>query len=476
MFTNTREWWFPMNEKKMWGGRFKDRASDVTERLSVSVHYDSRLYRQDIKGSKTHSEMLNKIGILSDDELAKIHEGLDKILDEIESGVFEFKIQYEDIHMNIEARLTELVGDAGRKLHTARSRNDQVAVDTRLYVREAILEIELLIKKLISRLLYHAKNEKSTVLAGYTHMQIAQPVRLSHHLLAHSWALLRDLRRFEFFRTSANVLPLGVGALAGVNYPNDRQYMMEKLGFDRMTANSMDTVADRDYVLDTLYGCSTLGMHLSRMCEELVLWSTEEFGYIRLSDKVTTGSSIMPQKKNPDLAELIRGKSGRLYGNLVALLTVMKGLPMTYNRDQQEDKEPLFDSIDTVMLSLEGMIAMFEDIVFKKERMREALYGNFSTATDLADFLATKGVPFRKSHEIIGSIVAYCENDGVDFFKLTLEDLKKFHEVFDESAVELLLPENSTERKLSQGGTSLKEVERQIAQLEKELGLDDETL
>ncbi|MDA3900269.1 MAG: argininosuccinate lyase [Spirochaetes bacterium] len=454
-----------MAVKKMWGGRFSEKNSDVTERLSMSVHYDSRLYRHDIRGSKAHAEMLCNMGILTQEELDAVLKGLSEIEIEIESGEFEFHSEYEDIHMNIEARLTEKIGDAGKKLHTARSRNDQIAVDTRLYIREEVGKVEGLLKQFIIRLTEHAEEQKDTVLAGYTHMQIAQPVRLSHHLLAHAWALVRDLNRFKTFRETHNLCPLGVGALAGVNYKNDRQFLAQKLGFAGITPNSMDTVADRDYIADVLYASSLLGVHLSRMCEELVLWSSYEFNYITLSDTVTTGSSIMPQKKNPDLAELIRGKSGRLTGNLVSLLTVMKGLPLTYNRDMQEDKEPLFDSMDTVHLSLEGMIAMFDEIVFNKERMSQTLGANFSTATDVADYLASRGVPFRTSHEIVGSLVGYCEKEKCNFYSLTLDELKKFSLVFEEDVLEYLNPAGSTERKLSEGSTSVEQVMKQISSI-----------
>ncbi|MFW6365587.1 MAG: argininosuccinate lyase [Spirochaetota bacterium] len=451
--------------KKLWGGRFSSSSSDITERISMSVHYDSRLYKQDIRGSRAHADMLLAMKVLTQRERDDIHEGLDRIEQEIESGEFSFNPKYEDIHMNIEARLTELVGDAGRRLHTARSRNDQIAVDTRLYVKESTDEITALLTDLLKLLLHHAKENTGIILPGYTHLQIAQPVRLSHHLLAHVWALYRDRRRFYDFKRNMDECPLGAGALAGVNYLNDRLFLAEKLGFAGVTRNSMDTVADRDYLADTLYACSLLGVHLSRMCEELVLWSTFEYGFITLSDEVTTGSSIMPQKKNPDLAELIRGKSGRLTGNLVTLLTVMKGLPLTYNRDLQEDKEPLFDSIDTVKLSLEGMIAMYEGITFHADRMKAGLFGNFSTATDLADYLVKKGVPFRKSHEIVGSVVAYCEREKKDFFSLTVGELRQFSDAIDSSVAEVLSPESSTERKLSFGSTSIESVRNQIEEL-----------
>jgi len=452
-------------DKKLWGGRFSDSLSEVTERLTVSVQYDSRLYRQDIRGSRAHASMLASIGVLSSEELASILSGLEQVEREIEGGSFHFSAKLEDVHMNIESRLTELIGDAGKKLHTARSRNDQITLDMRLYVRDASIGISRLLCDLIRMLVAHASEQIDVMMPGYTHMQIAQPVRLSHHLLAHAWALSRDLKRIDAAYEASDICPLGAGALAGVNYPTDRDFVRRELGFDSITLNSMDTVADRDYVLDFLYACATIGIHLSRFCEELVLWSGFEFGFVRLGDNVTTGSSIMPQKKNPDIAELVRGKSGRLVGDLVTLLTILKGLPLTYNRDLQEDKEPLFDAADTAEISLLGVIEMLKNITFKKERMEAAARRGYSTATDLADYLAAKGVPFRSAHEIVGSIVAYCERESRDFFDLGLEELAKFSPVFSQDAVALLSPQGSTERKLSAGSTSRKEVLRQIEAL-----------
>jgi len=447
---------------KLWGGRFANSSSTITEKLSVSVHYDSRMYKQDIRGSKAHAKMLNKIGILNEKELEDITKGLSEIENEIESGAFVFSSALEDIHMNIESKLTEKIGDAGRKLHTGRSRNDQVAVDTRMYLRDEILEISKLLNNFVDILVDLAENNLDTLMPGYTHLQVAQPVRFSHHILAYCWKLNRDKKRLEAVKESTNFLPLGVGAMSGVNYPNDREFLKKELEFDEIILNSMDAVSDRDYILDFLYFGSVLGTHLSRFCEELILWSTSEFNFIRLDDSVTTGSSIMPQKRNPDLAELIRGKSGRLNGNLFSLLTLLKGLPMTYNRDMQEDKEPLFDSIDTIKLSLEGMIEMLSSITLNKDIMKKAVYSNFSTATDLADYLAKKGVPFRKSHEIVGSIVKFCEETKTNFFSLVREDLLKFSDVFENDIVDILSPENSTERKESIGSTAKAEVLRQI--------------
>ncbi|HOH36137.1 MAG TPA: argininosuccinate lyase [Spirochaetota bacterium] len=451
--------------KKLWGGRFEDKPSDITERISVSVHYDKRLYKQDIRGSKAHAEMLNKCGIISIEDFEQIKKGLSQIEDEIESGKFEFKRSLEDVHMNIESRLTELVGDAGKRLHTARSRNDQVATDTRLYIKDEIIEIKTLLTDLISILVETAEKNTEVVMPGYTHLQVAQPVRFSHHMLAHAWALSRDLKRLLFALDIADSSPLGAGALAGVNYSTDRTITQKLLDFKSVNMNSMDCVADRDYMLDVLYFCSVCAMHLSRFSEELILWSSSEFRFIRLSDKVTTGSSIMPQKKNPDLAELIRGKTGRVYGNMISLFTVLKGLPLAYNRDLQEDKESLFDSIDTIKLSIEAMIEMLKEMTVNKERMRQAVFSNYSTATDLADYLARKGLPFREAHEVSGSIVKFCETSGKDFFSLTLEEIKKFSDCFESDIVEILNPENSTERKLSLGSTSLSEVRKQIIEL-----------
>lgn len=460
-------------QKKLWGGRFKNKVSEITERISKSIHFDSRLYKQDIRGSIAHAKMINKIGILSDEEKDNIINELLKIKKEIDEDTFEFNDSLEDIHMNIESKITERIGDAGRKIHTARSRNDQIALDLRLYIKDESIEIKFQLMKFISLLVKLAEKNIDTIMPGYTHLQVAQPVRLSHHLLAYNWSLLRDITRLNNVIDACNELPLGVGALAGVNYNNDREYLQEQLEFKTISNNSMDTVSDRDFVLDFLYFAAVLGMHLSRFCEEIVLWSTSEFNFIKLSDKVTTGSSIMPQKKNPDIAELIRGKSGRLYGNLLSLLTTLKGLPLTYNRDLQEDKEPLFDSVDTVKLSLEGMYEMISTMRINSDIMMSAISKNFSTATDLADYLSQKGIPFRKSHEIVGNIVKYCEENCVDFFKIPFETLKTFSTYFDKDAIEVIKPETSTERKKSTGGTSTSEIKKQIELINKRLNREN---
>ena len=459
------------DEKKLWGGRFSAGSSGITEKISSSIQVDSRLFRQDIRGSMAHARMLRKIGVLSEKELASIESGLLEIQEEIEKGAFPFSSSREDIHMNIEAALTERIGDAGKKLHTGRSRNDQVALDVRLYIQDESQEISALLKELVGVLVSLAEDNLAVVMPGYTHLQVAQPVRFSHHVLAYAWKLLRDKKRLDAAVDATMSLPLGSGALAGVNYPSDREFLRKELGFKDITRNSMDAVSDRDFVLDFLYFAAVLGAHLSRFCEEIILWSSSEFSFIRLGDAVTTGSSIMPQKRNPDIAELIRGKTGRVYGNLVAMFTILKGLPMAYNRDLQEDKEPLFDSIDTVKLCLAGMTEMMRSVTVNSGRLKEAVRSNFSTATDLADYLVKKGVPFRQCHEIVGSIVRYCEEKGVDFFTMSPDVLRGFSPVFEDDIADVLDPETSTERKESPGSTARGEVEKQIRLIRKELGL-----
>lgn len=458
-----------MKNKKLWGGRFSDTTSPITEQISASLHFDVRLYKHDIQGSIAHAKMLAKQGILTQDDCNAIIKGLQTIQKEIEEGTFPFNEKLEDIHMNIEARLTELTGDAGKRLHTARSRNDQVITDVRLYLKDEINDIQKLCVDLIQKLVKKAQENKHIVMPGYTHMQIAQPVRFSHHLLVYAWAYLRDLKRLHNAFNATDILSLGSGALAGVNYTTDRHYIAKELGFGTIAHNSMDAVSDRDFIADFLYFAAMVGMHSSRLAEDLIVWSTAEFNFIKLSDSVTTGSSIMPQKRNPDIAELIRGKTGRLYGNLISLLTVLKGLPMTYNRDLQEDKEPLFDSIDTVKLVLKGMAEMIEHLTVNEDITKKALYKNFSTATDVADYLVMRGIAFRQAHDIVGSLVKYCEQNNKDFFTLPLEELKKFSEKFDSDIYEYLDPEKSTERKKSYGSTSLESIENQIKLLKEQL-------
>ncbi len=456
-------------QKKPWGGRFAGSLSNIAERLSASIGYDGRLWRQDIRGSQAHAKMLRRIGILTDAELADILTGLDQIGKEIGAGAFEFKDSLEDIHMNIEAALTERIGDAGRKLHTARSRNDQIALDMRLYIRDESGEIRALLAALAGLLADTAEKNIDVLMAGYTHLQVAQPVRFSQHMLAYAWGLLRDAERLDAAVRACAKLPLGSGALAGLNYPVDREFVRKELGFDEIVPNTMDAVSDRDFILDFCYFAAVCAVRLSRFCEELVLWSTTEFGYIRLGDGVTTGSSIMPQKRNPDIAELIRGKSGRSVGNLMSLLALLKGLPMTYNRDLQEDKERLFDSIDTIKLALAGMIEMISTMTVNRDRMKKAVYSNFSTATDLADYLARKGVPFRRAHEIVGAIVRTCEEEGIDFFAMKAADFRRFSPEFGDDIADIVNPETSVERKVSAGSTAKKEVLAQIEAIRKKI-------
>lgn len=457
------------DKKKPWGGRFSEDLSTTAERISASVHFDARLWRQDIRGSMAHAKMLARIGILTREELDAILGGLASIEKEIEAGTFEFSPSLEDVHMNIEAALTARIGDAGRKLHTARSRNDQVATDMRLYLMDESGPIRSLITDCVGILADKASKEISAIMPGYTHLQAAQPVRFSHHLLTYAWGLLRDRDRLDAAVRACSLLPLGSGALAGLNYPVDREFVARELGFSGLVPNSMDAVSDRDFILDFCHFAAVCAVRLSRFSEEIILWSSPGFGFIRLSDAVTTGSSIMPQKRNPDVAELIRGKAARCIGNLTALLTLIKGLPMAYNRDLQEDKERVFDSLDTVRISLEGMREMLVSMEIIHERMGQAARGGFMTATDLADYLVRKGVPFRSSHEIVGRIVKYCEGKGTDLFSLSLEELKRFSQAFEQDALEAIEPEQSVERKISPGGTSRAEVERQIAAIKERL-------
>lgn len=458
------------DQKKPWGGRFTGSLSNIAERISASVHYDSRLWRQDIRGSLAHAKMLHRIGILSDKELDDIVKGLENIGKEIEAGAFAFSESLEDIHMNIETALTERIGDAGRKLHTARSRNDQVALDMRLYLLDESGEIRDMLAGLIDLLAAAAEKHIDVIMPGYTHLQVAQPVRFSHHLCAYAWGFLRDAERLDAVSRACSLMPLGSGAMAGLNYPVDRDFVRRELGFSDIVPNSMDAVSDRDFIFDFCYFAAVCGVRLSRFCEELVLWSTSEFAFIRLGDGVTTGSSIMPQKRNPDIAELIRGKSGRTIGNLVSLLTLLKGLPMTYNRDLQEDKERLFDSVDTVKLALGGMMEMIGTMTVNSDRMKRGVYSNFSTATDVADYLARKGVPFRKAHEIVGTIVRVCEEKGTDFFAMKAADFREFSPEFGDDIAGIINPETSVERKVSAGSTARKEVLAQIEAIRKKIG------
>lgn len=454
------------NSKKPWGGRFSDETDPLVEGFTSSVHFDSRLYKYDIEGSIAHASMLANVGLISKKDFQKIMRGLKEIEKEIETGRFIPSKKLEDIHMNIESRLIKKIGDAGRKLHTARSRNDQVALDIKLYLRDAGGKILKKIAGLQSVILKISQKHTDAVMPGYTHLQRAMPVLLSHHFLAYFEMLTRDWQRFCNSLKAIDSLPLGAGALAGTGLPIDRNFVARKLRFSQITANSMDTVSDRDFALDFLYASSVLIMHLSRMCEDLILWSTQEFGFVVLPDKFATGSSMMPNKKNPDVLELIRGKSGRVYGNLIALLTVMKGLPLTYNRDMQEDKEPLFDSADTVMASLDILTGLISELKFVKERMRENIDSTLY-ATDMAEYLVKKGVAFRTAHSIVGRVLRFCLENKRPLDSMTLVELKKFSEKFGEDILGQLTPSASINNKLSDGGTGRLSIFKQIKRCEK---------
>ena len=455
--------------KKIWGGRFKESTDTLMETFSASISFDKRLYACDIEGSIAHCKMLARSKIISSTESQKIQKGLKRILKECDEGRFEFSEKLEDIHMNIESRLKEIIGSTAGKLHTARSRNDQVCLDIRLYLRnevdETIEEIDSLCKTLVNI----AKKNIDRIIPGYTHLQRAQPVLLSHHLLAYVEMLLRDKDRFLDARKRINIMPLGSAALAGTNFPIDRRYTAKLLNFPEVSHNSMDAVADRDFAAEFCSASALLMMHLSRFCEELVIWNSSEFGFIELSDAFTTGSSIMPQKKNPDAAELIRGKSGRVFGNLVALLTLMKGLPLAYNKDMQEDKEPLFDSADTIKTCLKIFTAMIKSSKFKLLSSEELEASGFLTATDMADYLVLKGVPFRDAHEITGKTVAYCLDQKITLGNLSLVELRKISKRFENDVTEHIALKNSVDRKNIYGGTAKKQVMAQILRLMKKL-------
>jgi len=453
--------------KKPWSGRFSEKTSSVVESFTESISFDYRLWKYDIEGSIAHAKMLGKHSIISREDSEKIIKGLEEIAKEIETGKFRFRKKLEDIHMNIEASLIEKTGDAGRKLHTARSRNDQVALDLRLYLRSETKEILSLIKKFQKILLHIAIKYLHVVMPGYTHLQRAQPVLLSHHLLAYVEMLQRDVERFHDGLKRTNLLPLGSCALAGTTFPIDRIYVAKLLGFDGISENSIDAVSDRDFAIEFLSDASLLIMHLSRLAEELILWSSEEFRFIEFPDAFTTGSSIMPQKKNPDVAELIRGKTGRVYGNLLSLLTTMKGLPLSYNRDLQEDKQPVFDTVDTIKSCLTVLNEMLPGITFNAKRMYETAGDAYSTATDMAEYLVKRGLPFRKSHEITGKIVLHCMKKGKKLEELTLKELNTFSPFIRNDIYSCLKAEESVKNKKSRGSTSPDEVKRQIQRLRK---------
>ena len=441
-----------------WGGRFSEATDAFVQRFTASVEFDQRMYAQDIEGSVAHATMLAKVGVLTEGERDDIIKGLGEIKADIEAGNFEWSIALEDVHMNIEAALTKKIGITGKKLHTGRSRNDQVATDIRLYLRSEIDALSLELTRLQEGLINLAAAQADTIMPGFTHLQTAQPVTFGHHLLAWNEMLERDYARLQDCRKRVNVLPLGAAALAGTTYPIDRHYTAELLGFDAPTENSLDSVSDRDFAIEFNADAAIIMMHLSRFSEELVLWASAQFNFIELPDRFCTGSSIMPQKKNPDVPELVRGKSGRVFGHLFSLLTLMKSQPLAYNKDNQEDKEPLFDTIDTLAGSLRAFADMMPSVSPKKEVMREAALRGFSTATDLADYLVRKGVAFRDSHEVVGSAVGYGVKTGKDLAEMTLEELQQFGSMITEDVFDVLTLEGSVSARDHIGGTAPNQV------------------
>ena len=450
---------------KLWGGRFRKETDSLVNDFNSSIQFDHRLYQEDIQGSIAHAAMLADCGIISREDQEQIISGLEGILQDVEEGKIEFTADNEDIHMNVEALLTERIGAAGKRLHTARSRNDQVAVDLRLYLRREIGEISNLLLDLIQTILSQAKLHQNTVMPGYTHLQRAQPVSFAQHLLAYGQQFQRDVTRLADCKKRMNICPLGSGALAGTTYPIDRWQTAELLGFDAPCSNSLDGVSDRDYALELLSGLSILMMHLSRFSEEIILWCSWEFKFIELDDAYSTGSSIMPQKKNPDVAELVRGKTGRVYGGLMGLLTAMKGLPLAYNKDMQEDKEPVFDAVDTVKMCLPVFNGMLTSMRVLPENMRRAAGGGFINATDCADYLTKKGMPFRDAYTTVGNLVYYCTQNGKLLEELSLEDLKNISPLFEEDVYEALRLENCMGLRKSWGGPAVEETSRQIEEL-----------
>src|SRR3990170_1648539 len=454
-------------EEKPWGGRFSGHTDKQVEAFTASIHFDKRLYRYDIEGSIAHAKMLARQGIISKGEGTTIIKALGEIRKDMDRGNFVFRDDDEDIHMAIEKELIGRIGETGGKVHTARSRNDQVALDMRLYLREETTQIILILGELKNSFLKLAKNEINTIMPGYTHLQRAQPVSLAHYLMAYWEMLDRDGARLRECRQRTNVMPLGAAALAGTGLPIDREYAAKLLKFPAVSHNSMDAVSDRDFVIEFISASAIIMMHLSRFCEDLIIWSTDEFKFVDIDDAFTTGSSIMPQKKNPDVAELVRGKTARVYGNLTALLTLMKGLPMTYNRDLQEDKEPLFDTVDRVKSCLKILNAMIVRLTFNREKMLNDAAGGFSTATDLAEYLVKKGVPFRSAHGAVGKLVAYCLKNNKTMDSLTINEFNSFHGEFDEDVYACLTVESSVNVRNVTGGTSEEAIKKRIREIER---------
>lgn len=448
---------------QQWGGRFNEPTDAFVARFTASVQFDQRMYKQDIRGSIAHATMLEMAGVLTVEERDLIVNGLNEIQSDIEAGNFEWSIELEDVHMNIEAALTKKIGITGKKLHTGRSRNDQVATDIRLFVRDEVDLILAEITRLQQGLAELAEGEADTIMPGFTHLQTAQPVTFGHHLMAWFEMLTRDYQRFEDVRKRVNVMPLGAAALAGTTYPIQRHVTCELLGFDAPAENSLDAVSDRDFAIEFCAASSIMMMHMTRMSEELVLWTSAQFNFINLPDRFCTGSSIMPQKKNPDVPELVRGKSGRVYGHLFSLLTLMKSQPLAYNKDNQEDKEPLFDAIDTVKGCLRAFADMVPALESRKEYMREAALRGFSTATDLADYLVRKGMPFRDAHEVVGKSVAYGIESGKDLGEMTLNELQQFSDTISEDVFDVLTLEGSVAARDHVGGTAPNQVRAAVS-------------
>ena len=455
---------------KMWAGRTSGATDSIADDFNSSIRFDCRMYRQDIEGSMAHAAMLGMQNIITPQEARQLQEGLKEILADLDSGKLAFDMGCEDIHMFVEQVLTQRLGDVGKKLHTARSRNDQVALDLRLYLREEGKKLMQELTALIAAITDQAEKCKTFVAPGYTHLQRAQPILFGHHLLAYSMMLLRDAGRITDAMERMNISPIGCCALAGTTYPTDRRFEAAKLGFDGICLNSMDGVSDRDFCVELLSAFSILMMHLSRFSEEIILWSSWEFKFVELSDAYTTGSSIMPQKKNSDMAELVRGKTGRVYGDLMALLTTLKGLPLAYNKDMQEDKESIFDACDTVEMCLKVFTGMVSTMTANTDRMKKAAQTGFINATDLADYLAKKGLPFRSAYKISGSIVAHCIAEGTVLEDLPLKEYQKFSDLFDEDVYQEISLETCVRKRISEGGTSVASVEAQIAYVKEKIG------
>ena len=448
--------------EKLWGGRFSKTTDEMINEFQASIGFDRRMYREDIAGSIAHAAMLAKVGILSEEDRAAIEKGLKDILAQIEHGDFDFSVALEDIHMNIEKRLTDAIGDAGSRLHTARSRNDQVALDTHLFVRHAVVDVMAHIRALQQALTESAAQHRDVIMPGYTHLQRAQPILFSHHLLAYFGMLARDFERFQGVYARTDIMPLGAGALAGTTLPIDRQFVAQRLHFERIYTNSLDAVSDRDYILEFLSAASILMVHLSRLSEEIILWCSREFSFVELDDAHCTGSSMMPQKKNPDVSELVRGKTGRVVGHLMAMLMAVKGLPLAYNKDLQEDKEGLFDTIDTVKFSLAVYAQLIRGMKLREDVMRHAVEADYSNATDLADYLVRKGLPFRKAHAVAGQAVAQCIARGIYLADLPIADYQQLSPLFAEDIYDAISPETCVSCRNSYGGTSYEQAEMQL--------------